>query len=91
MFFIQYMPADTYQGAGYAICTHGRVVGQRTPCVNVLESGFTLEREAIAYLDNNRAELVDAHREMEACMPSLQELNSQLIGRRIDDNGQIAP
>lgn len=77
--FIRYLNEAPYQEAGYYICSHGTVEGQSEPCLNVLDGSFTTEREAVEYLNNNRMALVAVHVEMEACMPSLYELNKQLV------------
>ncbi|HEY6021386.1 MAG TPA: hypothetical protein VIY48_16220 [Candidatus Paceibacterota bacterium] len=81
--FIKYLEADQYQKEGFAICAHGSVKGQATPVLDVLDEGFSTEKEAIEYATEHRSELEAAHAEMEACMPSLKELNAQLVGKLI--------
>lgn len=82
--FVRYLNQAPYQNAGWYICSFGNVEGQRTPCLNVLDGDFPTEAEAIAFMHNNNEALQQAHMEMEACCPSLQELNDQLVGRTLN-------
>lgn len=75
MLQVKWLHHAPYQDAGWYICTRGKVEGQTEPCLNVLDGPFITQSEACSYAVNNSATLWAAHREIEACGPTLAELN----------------